>query len=372
MFRSLAPARPASRPGAFILGCLWFILGPALATDAATLPAGTGDVGAIVSSKFIADPAPTAASHAGTLVDTPHGLVAAWFGGKQERDPSVGIWIARHGREGWTSPREVANGVQADGSRLPTWNPVLFRSRAGTLMLFYKVGADPQHWQGWMMSSRDDGVHWSPARALPAGVLGPIKNKPVLLADGSIVSPSSTEQGAWHVHMERSTDDGVTWRREPDVASRDIDAIQPSLLVHGDGSLQAIGRTRQGRLFDTRSRDGGRHWTPLRLLDVANPNSGIDAVALADGRYLLVYNPTLPGKDWWDGRGTLAVALSDDGRQWRRVLTLENTPGKEYSYPAVIQSGDGLVHVLYTWQRSRMRHVTIDPARLSPSPRRPE
>lgn len=330
-------------------------------------PAGTCQ--AVVSRDFVADPAPTAASHAGTLVDTPHGLVAAWFGGKQERDPSVGIWLARRDATGWTPPREVATGIQADGSRLPTWNPVLFRSRAGSLMLFYKAGPDPQHWWGMVMTSRDDGAHWSAPRALPPGILGPIKNKPVQLADGSIVSPSSTEQGAWHIHMERTDDEGRTWQREPDVASAGIDAIQPSLLVHGDGTLQAIGRTKQGHLFDTRSHDGGRQWSPLRLLDIDNPNSGIDAVALADGRYLLVYNPTLPGKDWWDGRGTLAVALSADGQHWTRVLTLEDHPGKEYSYPAIIQSADGRVHVLYTWERSHMRHVVIDPARLTLDPR---
>lgn len=321
---------------------------------------------AVVSRDFVADPAPTPASHAGTLVDTPHGLVAAWFGGKQERDPSVGIWLARREATGWTPPREVATGVQADGSRLPTWNPVLFRARTGSLMLFYKVGPDPQHWWGRVMTSRDDGAHWSAARALPPGILGPIKDKPVQLPDGAIVSPSSTEQGDWRIHMERSDDEGRTWQRQPDVASAGIDAIQPSLMVHGDGTLQAIGRTRQGRLFDTRSRDGGRHWAPLRLLDVDNPNSGIDAVALADGRFLLVYNPALPGKDWWDGRGTLAVALSADGEHWTRVLTLEDHPGKEYSYPAIIQSADGRVHVLYTWERSHMRHVVIDPARLTP------
>ncbi len=362
MFDSL-PRRPVVRSRAAFAAAA--CLGLALVTP--TVVAEPGDAcHAVVSRDFVADPSPTAASHAGTLVDTPHGLVAAWFGGKQERDPSVGIWLARRDAKGWTPPREVATGVQADGSRLPTWNPVLFRSRAGSLMLFYKVGPDPQHWWGMVMTSQDDGAHWSAARALPPGILGPIKDKPVQLADGAIVSPSSTEQGDWHIHMERSDDEGRTWQREPDVASAGIDAIQPSLLVHGDGTLQAIGRTKQGRLFDTRSHDGGRQWSPLRLLDIDNPNAGIDAVALADGRYLLVYNPTLPGKDWWDGRGTLAVALSADGHHWKRVLTLEDHPGKEYSYPAIIQSADGRVHVLYTWERSHMRHVVIDPTRLTP------
>ncbi|MGA7439952.1 MAG: sialidase family protein [Luteibacter sp.] len=318
-----------------------------------------------MTSEFVADPAPTPQSHAGTIVDTGHGLVAAWFGGKEERDPSVGIWVARYIEGRWTSPREVANGVQESGQRLPTWNPVLFQSASGTLMLFYKIGPDPSHWWGMLMTSRDDGLHWTAPRRLPPGILGPIKNKPVQLADGTIVSPSSTEEGGWHIHFERSSDDGKTWSTSGDVAANGIDAIQPSVLVRPHGELEAIGRTRQGKLFQTRSVDGGRHWSPMRLLDVENPNSGIDAVSLADGRYLLVYNPGQPGKNWWDGRGTLAVAMSENGIQWKRVLTLEDKPGKEYSYPAVIQARDGRVHVFYTWERKNMRHVVIDPTKLT-------
>ena len=318
----------------------------------------------IVRSEFIADPAPTAQSHAGTIVETKSGLVAAWFGGKQERDPSVGIWMARYNAGHWTPPREVANGLQESGLRLPTWNPVLFQSAAGTLILFYKVGPDPEHWWGMVMTSADAGEHWSRPRRLPPDILGPIKNKPIQLTDGSIVSPSSTERGGWHIHFERSSDDGKTWSASEDVPSHGIDAIQPSLLVRSQGDIEAIGRTRQGKLFQTQSPDGGRHWSPLRLLDIDNPNAGIDATSLADGRYLLVYNPDRPGPDWWDGRGTLAIALSDDGIRWKRVLTLEDKPGNEYSYPAVIQTRDGRIHILYTWERKRMRHVVIDPARL--------
>jgi predicted neuraminidase len=318
----------------------------------------------VVSTEFVSTHPPTAQCHAGTIVETPTGLVAAWFGGRHERDPGVGIWLSRQLSGQWTSPREIANGRQADGSRLPAWNPVLFRSTTGRLMLFYKIGPDPQHWWGMLTTSDDDGATWSAPRRLTPGILGPIKNKPIQLANGEILSPSSTERGDWRVHVERSTDDGRTWTAGSDLSSRGIDAIQPSLLPKQDGGIEAIGRTRQGKLFWSQSGDDGRHWSPLRLLDVDNPNSGIDAVTLADGRYLLVYNPTSPGPQWWDGRGTLALAISVDGLHWKRVLTLEDQPGQEYSYPAVIQSRDGVVHVLYTWQRTRMRHVVVDPARL--------
>ena len=336
----------------------WHVLALLLATPTSAMASHNP----IVLREFIAPTPPTRQSHASTLVETPAGLVAAWFGGKQERDPSVGIWLVRQVQGHWTAPVEVANGMQPDGRREPTWNPVLFLPQHGPLMLFYKVGPDPQHWRGMVMTSSDNGVHWSTAQALPSGLLGPIKDKPVQLADGSIVSPSSTELGRWTIHFELSRDGGASWQPSQAVPNPDgIEAIQPSLLPWRDGKLQAIGRTKQDRLFSTWSTDGGRTWSRLRLLDVPNPNSGIDAVMLADGRACLVYNPTTHGKDWWNGRGTLAVAVSTDGEHWKRVLTLENSPGAEFSYPAVIQAHDGRVHVTYTWKRLRIAHVVLDP-----------
>lgn len=320
---------------------------------------------AIVLSEFVSASPPTLQSHASTIVDTTSGLVVAWFGGRQERDPGVGIWLARQQAGHWAAPAEVADGVQPDGSRQPCWNPVLFRPRGGPLMLFYRIGPDPQHWWGMLKTSRDDGAHWSAAQRLPDGVLGPVKDKPVQLADGSIVSPSSNELGRWRIHFERSIDNGRTWELGTPIANPDgIEAIQPSLLAWSDDSLQAIGRTRQNRLFTTRSSDGGRTWSALKLLHVPNPNSGVDAVMLGEHRALLVYNPTQHGENWWDGRGTLAVAISRDGEHWTKALTLEDDAGAEFSYPAVIQGGDGMVHIVYTWKRLRIRHAVIDPGKL--------
>ena len=95
-----------------------------------------------------------------------------------------------------------------------------------------------------------------------------------------------------------------------------------------------------------------------RLSGLPNPNSGIDAATLADGRHVVVYNHTTRG------RSPLNVAVSSDGREWKAALTLEDQPG-EYSYPAVIQTPDGLVHITYTWKRQRIRHVVVDAARLA-------
>jgi predicted neuraminidase len=215
-----------------------------------------------------------------------------------------------------------------------------------------------------VMASPDHGRTWGTPRRLPDGILGPIKNKPVQLASGTIVSGTSTEHDGWRVHMERSTDQGATWTATaPLNDGRTVGAIQPSILVHPGGRLQAIGRTRgAGRIFETWSEDEGRTWSALAMTDLPNPNAGTDAVTLADGRFLVVYNHTPKG------RSPLNVATSTDGRQWLAGVVIEDEPGREFSYPAVIQTRDGLVHVTYTWRRERIRHVVIDPARLGRQP----
>ena len=314
---------------------------------------------AVVTNEFIYDTASFPSAHASTIAETADGLVAAWFGGTAERNPDVGIWVSRHEAGRWTAPVEVANGVESPERRYPTWNPVLFQPRNGPLLLFYKVGPSPSEWWGMVKTSPDRGRTWSPARRLPDGILGPIKDKPVQLANGDIVSGSSTEHAGWQVHFERSSDNGTTWTATPAINDgQEIPAIQPSLLRHADGQLQAVGRTRNGKIFSTWSTTNGASWSPMSLLDLPNPNAGIDAVALRDGRFLLVYNHTA------NGRSPLNVAVSGDGRTWQAGLVVEDEAGSEFSYPAVIQAADGLVHITYTWKRRRIKHVVVDPARL--------
>jgi predicted neuraminidase len=319
-------------------------------------------------SEFIFESAPFASAHASTIAETSGGLAAAWFGGTREGANDVGIWLSRRVGGKWTVPIEVATGAQPDGTRLATWNPVLFEVRSGTLAIFYKVGPNPREWWGMVRTSADGGRTWSDARRLPDGILGPIKNKPVRLADGTIIAPSSTETpespSRWRVHFERSRDAGATWsvsRPEASTGGAPIDAIQPSILIHAGGRLQALGRTRSGRVFETWSEDGGQTWTPLTLTELPNPSAGTDAVTLKDGRHLLVYNHTPKG------RTPLQVALTRDGKTWETVHVLESEPG-EYSYPAIIQTADGLVHITYTWKRERIKYVVLDPAKLTTRP----
>src|SRR5215204_6100569 len=253
--------------------------------------ATSADGQAIILQEFVYESAPYPSAHASTIVETSsHELVAAWFGGTRERNPDVRIWLSRREKSGWTPSVEVANGVQPDGTRHPTWNPVLFQPRTGPLMLFYKVGPSPENWWGMLRTSSDAGRTWSEPRRLPEGILGPIKNKPVQLADGTILSPTSTESESepsrWQVHFERSSDGGKTWTAtQPLNDGLTMAAIQPSILFRdriGGDRLLAVGRTRQSKVFATTSDDGGNSWSALSLLDdLPNPNAGTDAVTLA-------------------------------------------------------------------------------------------
>ena len=238
----------------------------------------------------------------------------------------------------------------------PAGIPVLFQPSAGPLMLFYKVGPSPRRWWGMVMRSSDQGRSWSAPDPLPRGILGPIKNKPIELPDGTWLCPSSTEWLGWRCHLERSSDQGVTWEKRSLAASRTGGSIQPAVLRYADGSLQIVCRSKQRSVTTCWSKDGA-HWDRMQALDLPQPNSGIDAVMLADGRALLIYNHSR------DDRTPLNLAVSRDGRQWQASRVLEDAPG-EFSYPAIIQGGDGRIHITYTWQRERIRYVQLDPGDL--------
>jgi predicted neuraminidase len=308
---------------------------------------------------------PTAQCHASTIAETANGLVAAWFGGTEEKNPDVGIWFSRLENGEWTKPAEAANGIHNDGKRYPCWNPVLFQPKKGPLMLFYKVGPDPQKWWGMLTTSTDCGITWTSPITLPDSIVGPIKNKPVQLANGTILCPSSSENEGWRVHFELTDDLGKTWKKTAPINDgKENSAIQPSILIHSNSVLQILCRSREGVILQSWSKNNGKTWSRLSATELPNPNSGTDAVTLKDKRHILVYNHSGMIEGRWGGdRTPLNVAISNNGISWRQVLILENEPG-EYSYPAVIQSADGLVHITYTYRRETIKHVVIDPAKI--------
>jgi len=329
---------------------LFAILSPLLLTGCVT----NRTPFAVLKSEFIYDAAPFPSCHASTIEQTGSGLVAAWFGGTDEGNSDVSIWVARDDGRGWSAPFKVADGVQADGKRWPCWNPVLYQAPDGPLCLYYKVGPKPSNWWGMVVYSPDGGKSWSKPERLPENIFGPIKNKPMLIS-GRLWCPSSSEDRGWRIHMEFTSDSGKSWSRTEALNDgKEFSAIQPTILAWKPDSVQLLCRSRQGRVTECWTTDGGQTFSPMRATSLQNPNSGIDAVMLRDGRALLVYNDTPRG------RSPLNVAVSADGREWKNVVTLENQPG-EYSYPAIIQTSDGLVHITYTWKREKIRHVVLKP-----------
>ncbi len=312
-------------------------------------------------SEFIYETAPFPSCHASTIVETKPGeLYAAWFGGTDEGNKDVAIWGSRREKNGkWSEPKELVREPNT-----PTWNPVLFTDKSGVLWMYYKYGTSPREWTAGKMFSRDGGQTWSKPEHLPAGILGPIKNKPLVLGDGTIVSGTSVESyQAWTSWVERSTDNGKTWSKHgPIVYPGELFAsIQPTVVrLPKSKTLRMYVRTtpKLAKIAYADSKDDGRTWSELKLLDLPNPNSGIDAVSLKDGRIALVYNHTERG------RSPLNVAVSSDGTTFRPLATLETERG-EFSYPAMIQAADGTLHITYTWNRKKIRHVEIGPDELA-------
>lgn len=347
--------------------CAGFLLLAALSSQGQTGKPRTFKEG-ILTDEFIFEKASFPSCHAATIAETPKGLVAAWFGGTKEGKPDVSIWVSHKAtaKSQWTAPVEVANGKKNDTTRYACWNPVLYQVPGGDLLLFYKIGPKVAQWKGWMISSKDGGTTWSAPKALPDGYLGPVKNKPVLLSDGTLLCASSTEGDGWKVHFELTKDNGYTWEKVgPINDGKTYNAIQPSVLFYKDGRLQILCRSKNRAILESWSTDNGRTWSAIAPIDLPNNNSGTDAVTMQDGRQLLVYNHVLPPDGKPKGpRTPLNVAISKDGKVWNAALVLEDSPISQYSYPSVICAKDGSIHIVYTWRRERIKYVKIDPKQL--------
>ena len=181
-------------------------------------------------------------------------------------------------------------------------------------------------------------------------------------------APAARKKNGWKTHIEYSPDFGKTWTKSEAINDpKKFEAIQPSILQYKGGRLQVLCRSRNTTINESWSNDGGKTWSDMKASSMPNGNSGTDAVTLKDGRQLLVYNHVLPDSTWVKGKGPrtpLNVAISKDGKKWYAAAILEDSPISQYSYPSIFQGSDGMVHVVYTWRRERIKYVKIDPAKL--------
>lgn len=312
---------------------------------------------ATISKDFVfGDKRAFAQCHASTLVRLRDGqFLVAWFGGTEEKDPDVGIWLSK-GRPGnWSEPKEVAK-IREDAH----WNPVLQLAEDGTIYLYFKVGKEIPSWETWVKKSSDNGETWSDAYELvkgDKGGRGPVKNKLIVLSDGTWLAGASNEIKRWEVFVDRSEDKGKTWKASSyfKIDTNEIKgkgAIQPTLWETEPGKVHMLVRTTSGIIGRSDSEDFGKTWTPIYDTKLPNPNSGIDLTQFPDGTLALAYNPDAKN---WGSRSPLSIGLSfDNGKTWKDKIDIET--GKktdEFSYPAIISWGDS-VAVTYTWNRQKI------------------
>jgi predicted neuraminidase len=290
-------------------------------------------------------------SHCSTLTILPDGaLLAAWFSGSYETSPDVAILASRResAAAGWSAPAAIA---EVPGYSLG--QPVYLVRPDGELWLFFDVitGKDWTSAQPYLQKSPDNGLTWQPAVQLMdyPGLM--FRSKPVILAD-RIIMPVYDEN-TWQSMMMIS-EDGLSWRLTDPMATPQGN-IHPTVVQMPGDSLLAYLRTggHGGVIWRTESTDGGDTWCIPTPTDLLNPNSGIDLIRLKNGSLVLAYNPS-------DRlRTPLRVALSEQDEQWRWQQDVDDTHA-EVSYPALQQTADGLIHLVYTYRRERIQYACFD------------
>lgn len=326
-----------------------------------------------VTEHVFGDRRPFAQCHASTLVSRPGGsFLVAWFGGTRESNADVGIWAAESATAvaaTWSEPRLIAK-IAA----VAHWNPVLFsRSPDGAhLVLHFKVGSRIRDWQTWAQHSRDSGTTWTHAAPLVPGDLpgrgsrGAVRTKPIQLDSGAWVAGASIERWRrWDAFIDRSPNgiDGWLAGELIEIDRMNFSGkglIQPTLWESSPGSVHALLRSTDGRTHRSDSLDDGRSWSRAYPIEVPNNNSGLDITRRQDGKLALACNPVAGN---WAARTPLSVLLStDNGDTWPDRIDIETGPG-EYSYPAIVETPDGLA-VSYTWNRRRIALARISKASI--------
>ena len=316
--------------------------------------------------------------HAASLALLPTGeLLAAFFGGTKEGAGDCAIWLAHCTHGLWQAPRRI---LAEPG--MPHWNPVLHADGA-RLLLFYKAGGTVHSWQTRVAVSTDRGISWgAPRELVPDDPMprGPVKNKLLVLADGAWLAPGSVEDARhWDAFVDRSADRGASWTLSPIPLSHGHPAstgggtpwqglaanrlwesdparafawdgvIQPSLWESMPGCVHALLRSTRGVAYRSDSADGGLTWSAACPTPLANNNSGLDLARRSDGTLVLACNPVSGN---WSARTPLVLMTStDNGASWQQAAILEDADG-EFSYPAIIPTPDGGLHVAYTWNRA--------------------
>lgn len=289
--------------------------------------------------------------HCASITDLPGGgLLATWYAGSREGAGDVAVMGAtRHG-DHWGEPR-----VLWDPPGRPGGNTVVFR-QGETIWHFVDV-IEGRGWNSavlYLMNSDDGGASWSEPRIFDEEPGMMVRHRPVRLSDGRILLPAYDEK-TWRGFAYITDDGGDSWCRSGWM-SASSGAIQPAIIERADGGLHALLRSDRhaSHAWECSSDDEGESWSECRASSLLNPNSGVDMISTTGGETIACFNDT------HSGRTPLTLALSHDGGQtWSHRRDIESAAG-EYSYPTLMDDSDGTAHLVYTWQRERIRWIRFE------------
>ena len=301
-------------------------------------------------------------------------MAVVWYAGSREGARDVALYVSSRDAgltNAWTTPVSAGTHEAAGDETFryvkKVGNAILFAGTNGHLHMLYVTTG----FGGWscsqlnLKSSTDGGATWSRSRKLGLtpffNISELVKNVPTPLADGGFVVPIYHEVLGKFSELLWLTPgkDGFDVIKTRAFGGRT--AFQPALVALNKTNALMLNRTAGAakKIHATRTSDAGRTWSPLETIDLPNSNSGLDAIRLSDGRLLLAFNDTDSSRD------NLRLAISaDDGVTWKRAATLVAEAGAEFSYPTVLQTSDGLIHVTYTWKRKGIKEATFNVAWL--------
>lgn len=318
-------------------------------------------------------------AHSATAVELPDGTLRAfWFGGTREGAADAAVFTAAYapGAASWSGEAVVARPATAQRD-VHRWvrklgNPAAVRGRDGRLHLFF-VSVAAGGWAGSsinMVSSDDDGAHWGPARRL---VTSPflnlstlVRGSALLYEDGGIGLPVYHEFIAKFGELLRLDADGkVLGKTRMSSGRHSLQPVIVPLTANDAVAFMRYAGEPPNRVLMTRTSDGGLSWVRPVKTRLSNPNSAVDAVRLPDGSLLMALNNDA------SERKHLSLALSrDDGKTWRIVHQFVRPAGgreggvTEFSYPRLLLTRKGDVHLLFTVDKTEIRHIHFNRAWL--------
>lgn len=298
--------------------------------------------------------------HCSSITEAPNGdLLVIWYSGSYESSDDQVIFLSRQtkGSREWSKPELI---LRSPGK--PPGNAILFTDKAGKVWMVWgrMDGTQPMmRGTGWAQcrlfyrTSADSGATWSEDKPFFHDTLGWLpRNLPIFGADGSLIVPISDELNGHGVDLSffvSTKDNGATWTQSGIMRGGE----QPTIIERADGTLVAYLRIRPN-IVGAESHDGGKTWTKPAPTQWKNPDSGISMRRLTNGHVLLVFN----NQD--NSRTPLHIVRStDEGRTWGKPMILETNEG-EYSYPSILQTSDGKIHIIYTFRRYSIKHVVLN------------